>query len=131
MGTRPWSEIENELVGYPGTRRRYFSDRAVLKIHIRDMFLDVLFYPLRFLPWGHVATVFWPALFKEFNVKGVLDSLSFVYLGDVMFWGKAIAVQETMGPYIKNRHFYKFPYWYLTRLIWPQFKKIRSQYYGN
>lgn len=141
VGHTPWSEIETKIWGAKGTYRRYKNDRRHLKDLIKDTALDFILYPLRFLPWGHVAERFWYEIIDTHSFYSTVDALSFCYYGDKYVvplrdalagkrhnWHEYMTVPSTKGPYIKERGFYRFPLWLLTKLVWPRFKEIHEMY---
>lgn len=139
----PWSDLEDQLFGKKGTYRRYRADRDQVKGHIKETFVDFLVWPLRFLPWGHVSEQFWSGILQE-GIHGCMDRLSFVYFGDKFVvglraalrgerhnWHKYVTVPTTKGPYVKSKHFYHYPLWLITKLVWPRFREVRQTYLEN
>jgi hypothetical protein len=131
--------LEDRWGGTPGTVKRYLWDRSILKLHMRDAFLMYLFWPLRLLPWGHIAANFWSTLLDE-GWYGSLDAMSFCYFGDKYVVplrdalrgkrhsSKRFTVGDLNEPYHGKP---KYPAWYITRLVWPQFKNVYSTWREN
>jgi hypothetical protein len=140
VGAPDMESFEEKYLGKPGTYRRYKNDRELLYGHIKDTFVTFLFYPLRWLPWGHIMETWWYYFFTESSVHGALDGMSFCYIGDayVVTLKEAVAGKKhkwpvafdagTKKPYMRPM---KFPLWLFTRIVWPQFKAVHQQYKEN
>ena len=134
------ADFEARFFGVEGTIKRYLNDRIQLKWHIREAFLMYLFWPLNLLPWGHVAYNWWASIPQE-GFYHSLDMLSFCYFGDQYVVplraaiagkrhsGKWFTVPDSLWPYHRNS--LRYPLWYLTRLVWPQFVNIRNTWKEN
>jgi hypothetical protein len=143
VGASTLEAFENKYLGVKGTRKRYLNDRMMVKDSIKDAFMSFLLFPLRFLPYGHVAESFWYALARESSLYGVMDAMSFAYLDDAYVvgirpalagerhkWHRGRFADNQYGPYIENWS-YKPPYWLITRIVWPHFKEIYTLYTEN
>jgi len=135
VGASSMESLEELYLGKPGTYRRYKNDRDILKDAVKDTFITFLFYPLRFLPWGHIMETWWYYFFTE-RTYSALDGMAFGYIGDAYVVGLRDAIHgkrhkwpvkfdaEVKHPYARPM---RFPMWLLTRLVWPQFKAIYKQ----
>jgi hypothetical protein len=135
VGADSLDEFSDRIFGKVGTRQRYLADREMLKLHIRDTFVTYLFYPLRWLPWGHIAETWWFYFFTE-RFYSALDGMAFMYVNDCYVIGLRDALDgqhhnypvkfspELRKPFWKPM---KFPVWLLTNLVWPQFYNVWAQ----
>lgn len=140
----PFEEIEDRWFGKPGTYRRYVHDRVMLKGHVKDAFVTFLVYPLRLLPWGHIAESFWYRVLTESKPTGLMDGLAWDFFDDAIVLGIRDALngkrhkyphhwfeettQERFKPY---RRPLKPPFWLITRIVIPQFVTIFKQHREN
>lgn len=136
VGATSFENLQNKYMGVPGTYRRYKNDRIMLKDHIKETFFDLLFWPLRLLPWGHIAEAWWFFLCTE-GFYSALDGMAFRYIGDayVVSLRDALNGKRHTWPVKFDDHTFKpyslplrYPLWLITRLVWPLFIQLYRQH---